>query len=107
MTKVKICGITNLEDAQVAAQAGADMLGFIFYEPSPRYVRPETVREIVAELKGSGVRGQDSGERSSEFGVQSSELDGGNTQVIRNTVPVFVGVFVDEPLEMVKQTLDS
>jgi phosphoribosylanthranilate isomerase len=50
MTWVKICGITNLEDAKVAAEAGADALGFVFYEKSPRNVEPSIVREIVAKL---------------------------------------------------------
>ena len=50
MTWVKICGITNLEDAQVAVDAGADALGFVFYEKSPRRVDVETVREIVTKL---------------------------------------------------------
>ncbi len=47
-TKVKICGITRLEDLQSVVQAGADALGFVFYPPSPRYVAPETVSALLA-----------------------------------------------------------
>lgn len=52
-TKVKICGLTNLADAQVAREAGADLLGFIFYAKSPRYVVPTTAAAIVRELRAS------------------------------------------------------
>jgi len=48
--KVKICGLTNLVDAQVALDAGADYLGFIFHPKSPRYVTPETVAKILTVL---------------------------------------------------------
>ena len=78
MTLIKICGNTTLDDARAAAEAGADMLGFIFYPPSPRAVTPERAAEIVAALRAE--RG-----------------DG---------TPLMVGVFVDEPVERVREIMD-
>lgn len=50
LPKVKICGMTNREDAIFSASAGADMLGFIFYDKSPRYIEPSAAATIIGEL---------------------------------------------------------
>jgi len=50
MTWIKICGMTNLEDAQAAVDAGADAVGFVFYEKSPRNISVDVARSIVAKL---------------------------------------------------------
>ncbi len=50
MTWIKICGITNPEDARESVAAGANALGFVFYEKSPRRVKVETVKSIVVDL---------------------------------------------------------
>ncbi len=73
--KVKICGITNIDDAQAAIAVGADLLGFNFYGGSPRYIAPERAREIAAQIR-------------------SSECS-----------PLLVGVFVNSSLEEVHSIL--
>jgi phosphoribosylanthranilate isomerase len=75
MVLVKICGITNLEDAQAAVDAGADVLGFNFFQRSPRYIAPEAARRIIDRLPQT------------------------NTQNL-----LAVGVFVNESLEVVRET---
>lgn len=73
MTVVKICGLTNLEDARWAAQCGADLLGFIFVPSSPRYIAPGKAAAITAKLADEGC------------------------------AACFVGVFADEPVEAVRR----
>ncbi|HHJ06093.1 MAG TPA: phosphoribosylanthranilate isomerase [Anaerolineae bacterium] len=90
MAIVKICGLTNLEDAHLALKAGADMLGFIFYEPSPRYVSPEAVKKIIRTLR-------------EEFNLYGSEQNHQSKIVNRQS---FVGVFVNHPPETVRHILD-
>lgn len=50
MTRIKICGITNLEDALFAVRCGADALGFVLVEGTPRYIDEDTALEIVPKL---------------------------------------------------------
>ena len=52
IVKVKICGITNYEDATAAMDMGADILGFNFYPESPRFVTPEKAAAIITKLPG-------------------------------------------------------
>ncbi len=85
MTLIKICGITNLNDAHAAVAAGADALGFNFYKPSPRYISPANAREIINTLPDSiltvGVfvnEGSPDAVRAiaSEAGVKAIQLHG-------------------------------
>jgi len=75
--QVKICGLTNLDDAWVAVEAGADLLGFILYPMSPRYVTPKQVGAITHAIRDQA------GDRS----------------------PRFVGVFVDATVEQLESAL--
>lgn len=74
--KIKICGLTRLEDACTAIDAGADYLGFIMYERSPRYADQHEVRKIVQVLKTS------------------------------ENCPILIGVFVNEPAGLMASVLD-
>jgi phosphoribosylanthranilate isomerase len=95
MTHVKVCGITNLDDARVAVDAGVDMLGLIFYPPSPRYVTPACAREIVASLPASlpvvGVFVNEDAEAISrvvrDSGVHMVQLHGEETPALCHQLP--------------------
>jgi phosphoribosylanthranilate isomerase len=52
IVKVKICGLTNYDDASAAMDMGADLLGFNFYPKSPRYISPERAAKIINKLPG-------------------------------------------------------
>lgn len=54
MITVKICGLTNLEDARVAWRSGADLLGFVFVRSSPRHVTSAQAADIAARLRDNG-----------------------------------------------------
>ncbi len=52
MARVKLCGMTNLDDCLAAVELGADFIGFVFYRKSKRYVEPVKVRKITEKLDG-------------------------------------------------------
>ncbi|HEY0158654.1 MAG TPA: phosphoribosylanthranilate isomerase [Thermoanaerobaculia bacterium] len=79
MTKVKICGITRLEDAQACADLGADFLGFIFVRSSPRYIEPERAAEIVSQVRGPKFVGVFADELTPVEGLDYVQLHGGET----------------------------
>ncbi len=92
--RVKICGITRLEDASAAVEAGADALGFMFYEPSPRYIRPPDAARIIAQLPpfiakvGVFV---DATENFIRDAINACRLD--SIQLHGNESPAFCGCF--------------
>ena len=82
--KVKICGVRTLEEAQAAADAGADALGFNFWAPSARYIEPQAARGVIAGITPTvctvGVFVNEEANRivdiASELGLSAVQLHG-------------------------------
>ena len=86
-TQVKICGLRTPEHIQVATEAGADMLGFIFHEPSHRYIKPKDVRETLSTFLSI----------SSDAGRLSKE----------QVLPDVVGVFVNKEVNFINDVIEE
>jgi phosphoribosylanthranilate isomerase len=89
--KVKICGITNWTDARRAAEAGAQFLGFNFYRPSPRYIRPAAARRIIRRLP-DGI---------AAVGVFVNESEASMLAIARQVGLDYLQLHGDEPPEQV------
>jgi len=86
MTQVKICGLTHLADAEAAVRAGADLLGFICYPPSPRYLPPPAIAAILAGLRPLlDEVTQNQGRRVRTVGVFVDEAPATVAQVLATT----------------------
>jgi phosphoribosylanthranilate isomerase len=102
MTWIKICGTTTAEDARIAFEAGADAVGFVFYEKSPRNVAAEQVRRIVAELpstvekigvfpRHSSLAARDQARELGLTGVQLYPMNGAEAGKGRAASPIELG----------------
>jgi phosphoribosylanthranilate isomerase len=108
--KVKICGITNLDDALLAAELGADALGFIFVKNSPRRIRPGAVRKIIQELPPfvvpvgvvAGAEHDEILELIDETGICCVQLHGNESpkQLAKFPVPVYKSFRVDKEFDL-------
>lgn len=91
--KVKICGITNIEDALFAEQLGADAIGFIFYKPSKRYISPEVVSTISQKLSAFTLK----------VGVFVNETEDEINRIASETRLNLIQLHGDEKPEMIER----
>jgi phosphoribosylanthranilate isomerase len=89
MTWVKICGITNVDDARAAVEAGANALGFVFYPKSPRRVTAETAQSIIAGVP----------QHVEKVGVFVNETVNGVSEIVRHAGLTAVQLHGDEDKE--------
>ena len=75
MTWIKICGITNIEDALKVVELGADALGFVFYEKSPRKITKEKAKEIIDRIQDTRYKIQTVKQRVVKVGLFVDELE--------------------------------
>jgi len=95
MFRIKICGITSIDDAPTVADAGADAIGLNFFAESPRYVEPQQAAEIVAALASGGT--SDAAERGERGTSDAAD---------RHSV-LKVGLFVNAPGREVCRLFDE
>jgi phosphoribosylanthranilate isomerase len=108
--KVKICGITNMEDALLAAELGTDALGFIFVKTSPRHIRPSAARKIIQELPPfvtpvgvvADAEHDEILELIDETGICCVQLHGNESpkQLAKFPVPIYKSFRVDEEFNL-------
>lgn len=100
MTQVKICGITNLKDAFVAAEAGADLLGFVFYPPSPRYLDPARAEQIISAVRCASYPVR-------FVGVFVNEEPGTVRQIVSRCGLDYAQLHGEEPPEMITTLMEQ
>lgn len=108
MVRIKICGLTSLEQAAVAAEAGADFVGLVFAEQSRRHVSVHQAKIVIAGLPVPAspgeklVSGQGSDRPVRWFESSAAFLD----ERLRRKRPLVVGVFADMPASMINAIAD-
>ena len=111
MTKIKVCGVTNLEDALMSVKSGADILGFNFFIGSPRYIVPKLAGEIIKKLQVGVItvgvfvnESIDTVKRiAKETGIDTVQLHGDETPEFAEEVRVATGLNVIKAFRVSKQ----